>query len=103
MDMSEDDKAYTIKAEIPGVKKEDITVSIEGNLVTVSAELKEVKEQKKDEKVLRRERYSGKAYRSFTLGKSIDSGGAQATYKDGVLELRLPKKEAVMARKITIQ
>ena len=72
MDVKEDDKAYTVHAEIPGVKKEDIHVTIEGNQVSISAEVKKEKEEKEGEKVLRSERYYGKVYRSFTLGQDVD-------------------------------
>ncbi|ODU49603.1 MAG: heat-shock protein Hsp20 [Thiobacillus sp. SCN 63-374] len=103
MDVKEDDNAYTVHADIPGVKKEDIQVSIEGNQVSVSAETKAEKEEKKDEKVLRSERYIGKVARSFTLAHDIDEAKAQAKYKDGVLELTLPKKAGTSAKKLAIQ
>lgn len=92
MDVSENEDAYRIKAEIPGVKKDDIKVSIDGNQVTISAQVRQEKEEKKDEKVVRRERYFGEQMRSFTLGHDIDQGKASARYRDGVLELTLPKK-----------
>ena len=103
MDVKEDDNAYTVHADIPGVKKEDIQVSIEGNLVSLSAETKTEKEEKKGEKVLRSERYVGKVARSFTLAHEVDESKAQAKYKDGVLELTLPKKAAGSARKLAVQ
>lgn len=102
MDVSENDKAYIVKAEVPGVKKEEIHVSIDGNEVSISAEMKKEKEEKKDEKVLRTERYYGKVYRSFTLGHDIDDAAADAKYTDGVLELTLPKKAATTAKKLSI-
>jgi HSP20 family protein len=102
MDVKEDDKAYTVHAEIPGVKKEDIHVSVDGNQVSISAETKQEKEVKEAEKVLRSERYYGKAARSFSLGNEIDEASSQAKYKDGVLELILPKKAASSARRLTI-
>lgn len=103
MDLKEDDKAYTVQAEIPGVKKEDIQVSIDGNRVSISAETKMEKEEKEGEKVLRSERYCGKVARSFTLANEVDEAQAQAKYSDGVLELTLPKKPGATARKLTIQ
>lgn len=102
-DVKEDDKTYTVHAEIPGVKKEDIHVSIDGNQVSISAEVKKEKEEKEGEKVLRSERYFGQAYRSFTLGQDIDDSAAQAKYTDGVLELTLPKKAVSTAKKLAIQ
>src|SRR3989338_10198007 len=92
VDVSEDDKAYTVHAEIPGVKKEDIHVTIEGNQVGISAEVKKEKEVKEGEKVLRSERYYGKVSRAFTLGQDVDEASAQAKNDKGVLELRLPKQ-----------
>jgi HSP20 family protein len=103
IDVKEDDKAYTIHADIPGVKKEDIQVSIEGNQVSISAETKMEKEEKKGEKVLRSERYVGKVARSFTLAHEVDEAKSQAKYSDGVLELTLPKKAATSAKKLAIQ
>ncbi|TSA51100.1 MAG: Hsp20/alpha crystallin family protein [Nitrosomonadales bacterium] len=102
MDVKEDDKAYTVHAEIPGVKKEDIHVSVDGNQVSISAETKQEKEVKEAEKVLRSERYYGKVARSFSLGNEIDEASSQAKYKDGVLELILPKKAASSAKRLTI-
>jgi HSP20 family protein len=103
MDVSEDDKSYTVHAEIPGVKKEDIHVTIDGNQVAISAEVKNEKEVKEGEKVLRSERYYGKVSRAFTLGQDVDEEAAQAKYNEGVLELTLPKRAATKSRKLAIQ
>lgn len=103
MDVKENDSAYTVHADIPGVKKEDIHVSIEGNQVSISAESKMEKEEKQGEKVLRSERYVGKVARSFTLAHDVDEAKAQAKYSDGVLELTLPKKAVSAAKKLAIQ
>src|SRR5574340_638279 len=94
MDVKENDKAYTVHADIPGVKKEDIHVTIDNNQVSISAEVKKEKEEKEGDKLLRSERYFGKVYRSFALGQDIDEGASTAKYNDGVLELVLPKKKA---------
>ena len=102
MDVKEDEKNYVVHADIPGVRKEDIQITINGNQVSVSAEVKKEKEEKQGEKVLRSERYYGKVYRAFSLGQEIDEESAQAKYNDGVLELTLPKKAASAARKLTI-
>ncbi len=102
MEVREDDKAYTVNAEIPGVKKEDIQVSINGNQIAISAEVKQQRELKEGEKVLRSERYYGKVSRAFTLGQDVDEDTAQAAYKDGVLLLTLPKKAAVKSKRLTI-
>jgi len=103
MDLKEDDNAYIVHADIPGVKKEDIQVSIDGNQVSISAETHSEKEQKEGEKVIRSERYVGKVARSFTLAHDVDDGKCEAKYHDGVLELTLPKKEVSAAKKLTIQ
>jgi HSP20 family protein len=103
MDVKEDDKAYHVHAEIPGVNKEDIQVTIDGNTVTISAETKKESEQKEGEKVLRRERYYGRVSRSFALESEVDEASASAKYQDGVLELTLPKKAATSAKRLTVQ
>ncbi len=103
MDLKEDDRAYTVHADIPGVKKEDIQVSIDGNRVSISAESKMEKEEKEGEKVLRSERYVGKVARSFTLLHDVDETKAQAKYSDGVLQLTLPKKASTATRKLEIK
>jgi HSP20 family protein len=103
MDVSEDDKTYRVHAEIPGVKKEDIHVSIDGNQVSISAEVKNEKEVKENEKLLRSERYYGSVARAFSLEQEVDEAAAEAKYRDGVLELTLPKKVVTSARKLTIQ
>jgi len=103
MDVKEDDKAYQVHAEIPGVKKEDIQVSIDGNQVAISAEVKRQKEEKQGEKTLRTERYYGKVYRAFSLAQDVDQEQAQARYENGVLELTLPKRAAASTRKLSVQ
>lgn len=97
------DKEYNVRAELPGVKKEDVNITIDGNHVAISAEVKKEKEEKKDEKVLRSERYYGRVYRSFTLDQDVDEAKSEAKYKDGVLELKLPKKTGATARRVTVQ
>jgi HSP20 family protein len=103
VDVSEAEAAYSVKAEIPGVKKEDIHVAIEGNQVSIEAEVKKEKEEKKGETVVRSERYFGKQSRSFTLGHDIDAGKAEAKYSDGVLELKLPKKSNGSSKELKVQ
>lgn len=103
VDVSENDTAYTVKAEIPGVKKEDISVAIDGNMVSISAEVKREKEEKKGDKVLREERYYGSLSRSFTLPMDVDQGRSEAQYTNGVLTLNLPKKPGTQSRKLEVQ
>jgi len=103
MDVKEGDRDYTIHAELPGVNKDDIHVTIDGGTVSVSAEVKKTSEQKEGDKVLRSERYYGKVYRSFSLGQDVDEAGAKAKFDKGVLELVLPKKAATAAKKLAIE
>ena len=103
VDVSEDDKAFLVHAEIPGVKKEDIKVSIEGNQVAISAEIKKEKEIKDGEKVLRSERYFGQVARAFSLAQDVDDASAEASYKDGVLVLTLPKRASSSSRTLAIK
>ena len=103
IDVSEKDGAYVVHAEIPGLKKEDIQVSIEGDQVSISAEARVEKEIKENERVLHRERYYGKVARAFRLGTDIDQSAANAKYADGVLELTLPKKAEAAGRQLAIQ
>src|SRR3989338_3581588 len=102
VDVSEDDKAYTVHAEIPCVKKEDIHVTIDGDQVAISADVKNEKEVKEGEKILRSERYYGKVSRAFTLGQDVDDAAAEAKYNNGVLELRLPKRTSAKSRRLNI-
>ncbi len=102
LDLTEHDADYVVKAEIPGVRKEDIDVRIEGNLVTISAEVKKDKEEKKGSRVLRAEREYGYASRSFTLASAVEDGKADAKYANGVLELMLPKKAGSASKKLTV-
>jgi HSP20 family protein len=103
VDVSENENAYTLRAEIPGVKKDDISVTIDGDTVAISAEVKNEKEVKNGDRVLRAERYYGKVYRAFTLGQAVEEAATAAKYANGVLELTLPKKAAVQAKRIAIQ
>ena len=103
MDVREIGDAYQVHAELPGVKKEDIHVTIEGNLVSISAEVKQEKEVKEGERVLRSERYFGKVSRSFQLGQEIDDGKAVAKFNEGVLELTLPKRAASPNKRLTVE
>jgi HSP20 family protein len=103
VDVSENEAGYTVHAEIPGVKKDDIHVAIDGNQVEISAEVKNEKEVKEGETVLRSERHYGKVYRAFALGQDIDEAATEARYTDGVLELKLPKKASAKAKRISVQ
>jgi HSP20 family protein len=103
LDVKEQDKAFVVHAEMPGIRKEDIHVSVDGAVVSISAERKQEKEVKEGEHVLRSERYFGKVSRSFQLGQDVDDSKAVAKFTDGVLELTLPKKAAAQSRRLTIE
>jgi len=103
VEVVEDDKAYAVHAELPGVTRDDIQVTIDGNDVAISAEVKNRRDAKQDGRVLRSERYYGKLYRAFQLADAIDDTAAEAKYADGVLELRLPKKAVVSAKRLEIR
>jgi HSP20 family protein len=102
LDVDESDAEYIVKAEIPGVRKEDIDVRIDGNLVTLSAEVKRESEEKKGSRVLRSERQYGFASRSFTLASAVDDAKADAKYANGVLTLKLPKRAAESRKRLAI-
>ena len=103
VDVLEKNGAYLVKAELPGVRKEDIHVGIDGAEVTLEAEVKREKEVTQDERVLHSERLYGKVTRSFTLPQEVDEAKAEAKFRDGVLELTLPKKAAAQRKQISIQ
>jgi HSP20 family protein len=103
VDVSEKNGAYKVVAELPGAKKDDIKVSVDGAQVTIEAEVKHEKEASQDERVLHTERVYGKVTRSFTLPQEVDEGKVEAKYRDGLLELTLPKKTAAQRKQISIQ
>ena len=103
VEVAEKNGAYVVTAELPGVKKEDIDVAIDGAQVTLTAQLKREKEVSQDERVLHTERTFGKVSRSFALPQELDEAKAEAKFRDGVLELTLPKKAAAQRKQITIQ
>ena len=102
MDVTETDNGYLIHSEMPGVKKEDIDVAIEGNQVTITAEVKPEWEKTEGARVLRNERYFGNIYRNFTLPAELDQSACVATYDNGVLELKLVKKAAAPGKRLAI-
>lgn len=103
VDVKEDDKAYTVHAEIPGVNKDDIQVDVQGDQVSIRAEVKKEKEEKKGEKLIHSERYYGMVSRSFTLPGDVDDKATVAKYKDGVLDLTLPKKAGNGSHRVSVQ
>lgn len=104
VDLTEKDNAYLVKADIPGVKKEDINVRVDGNIVQIDAEVNREKETKGEgDKLLRSERYWGSISRTFSLAHDIDDTRVQAKYADGVLTLDLPKKGSSASKKVTVE
>jgi HSP20 family protein len=103
VDVKETPAAFTVLAEVPGVPKEDIQVTVEGNVVTLRAEIKQEDRQSEGEKLLRSERYYGAVSRSFQMPVDIDDAAARAKCENGVLQLTLPKKAAVAGQRLTIE
>ena len=103
LDVSESDNAYTITAEIPGVSKDAIQVTVENNVVTIGAEVKQEDVKRDGDKVLHRERYFGAVSRTLALPSDVDETQASAKYEDGVLTLVLPKRAAVAGKRIRIE
>jgi HSP20 family protein len=103
IDVTEDANAFRVAANVPGVKKEDIHVSVDQNEVTITGEVKRETSAKEGERVLHTERFYGKTTRAFTLGQDIDEANVQAKYADGVLNLVLPKKAPVTAKRVVIE
>lgn len=109
INVTESDQAYRVKAVLPGFKLEEISVDIDGNRVSISAETKQESSETKQEgsetegeTMLRRERYVGQYFRSFSLGQDIDDAKSVAKYRDGVLELTLPKRKNSAVKKLII-
>ena len=103
VDVKETDGGYTVQAEVPGVPKEDIHVSIDGNVVSLRAEVRQHDQKTEGEKVLRSERYFGSVARSFQLPVDVDAAQAKAKYDNGVLTLTLPTKQGGNAQRLSIE
>ena len=103
IDVTENDKEFVVHAEIPGVRKEEIQVAIDGNTITLHAEVKQHDKQTEGDRVLRSERYYGAVSRSFQLPVEIDEAGAKAKYENGVLLLTLPKKVSRTPQKLVVE
>ena len=103
LDVTENDQGYVVRAEVPGVRKDDIHVTIEGNQVTIASEVKRESEKKDGDRVIHTERYVGQMFRSFTLPSELDETSSEAKYENGVLELKLAKKPVIAGRKLTVQ
>lgn len=102
LDVVEEKDQYVIKADLPGINKEDIKVSVENGILTIEGERKSETEDK-DKQVHRVERSYGRFLRSLNLGNNVDSSKIHASYKDGVLQLNVPKFEIAKPKSIDIQ
>ena len=104
VDVAERDGIYEVKADLPGLSKDDINVRIDGNVVQIDAQTTHTKEAKAStDKILRNERYRGTISRTFSMAEDIDDTKVQAKYVDGVLTLELPKKPSAAMKKIAVQ
>ena len=102
IDITEREDLYMVHADLPGVKKEDIDINLENGVLTITAETRREREEKSGDRIIRQERSYGKYVRSLRLGTQVDETKVKATFKDGVLELELPKAEAVKPKKIAV-
>ena len=102
VDISEDEKEYVIKAELPEVKKEDVKLTVQDNVLSISGERKSEKEEK-GKRYHRIERTYGSFMRSFTLPEDADGAQVSAEYKDGMLKVRLPKSEKAKPKSIDVK
>ena len=103
VDITENDKGYEVRAEMPGVKKEDIRITVNGNFVSIATEVKKEKEEKEGGRVLVKETYVGSASRGFSLAHEIDPKDVVAKLEDGMLKLSLPKRDGAGARSIKVE
>ena len=103
LDLTENDKGYLIEADLPGVAKNDLKVSVDGQRITIEAEVRKETERKEGDTVLHTERVIRKYSRSFELPSEVDDANAVAKLENGVLSLVLPKKQAAQSRLLTIQ
>lgn len=101
MDIKENDKGYDVSIELPGIKKEEISVTVKGNVMTITGERKS-EERKDGEKYHRVERYYGQTSRSFTLPPHTNKDDVKASYVDGVLHLNIPKKDGSCSDEIKV-
>ncbi|MEQ1805366.1 MAG: Hsp20/alpha crystallin family protein [Burkholderiaceae bacterium] len=101
VDVTEEEKGYVVRAEIPGAKKDDIRVQVDGNAVSIRADVKKEQESKTG-RMLLKETYAGSSTRAFTLAHEIDDKGAVAKLEDGVLTLNLPKRSGAGSRLLPI-
>ena len=102
VDIAETEKEFSIELEIPGVEKEDVKVAVENGMLSIAGERKQEKEEE-GKKFHRLERYYGSFQRSFTLPENVDKSNIKATFKDGLLNLEIPKIEAAQSKTLEIK
>jgi HSP20 family protein len=102
IDVTENDKDYQVRAAVPGVKKEDVRITVDGNFVTIATEVRKEKEEKSNGRTLLKEAYFGSSSRGFSLAHEIDEKAVAAKLEDGVLKLTLPKRQSSGARTVTV-
>lgn len=102
IDVAEDDNEIAVKAEVPGCNPDDIDISVHGNVLTISGEKKQ-EQEKKEKGYYHIESSYGSFHRQLTLPSGVDADKIQATCKNGVLNITLPKEEKAKARKIKVQ
>ncbi|HSH42920.1 MAG TPA: Hsp20/alpha crystallin family protein [Arenicellales bacterium] len=103
LDVTESDNEYRVRADLPGVKKEDLDISMQDGVLTINAETRYEDEEKEKGRIIRQERRYGKFVRSMRFGDTVDVDNIKAEYKDGVLNLVLPKAEQVRPKRIDVQ
>lgn len=102
VDVKDELDAVLVKADIPGIKKEDLSITVEGDVLTLKGERKE-SEERKEKDLFFSERFHGQFERTLTLPSKVQNEGAKAIYKDGVLEIRLLKDQKAKAREVKVQ
>ena len=102
LDVVERENEFVVQAEMPGITRDDIEVTLENGILTISGECRNEKEESNGGRLIRQERQYGKYVRSLRLGKDVDEKKVKANYKDGILELTLPKSEEVKPKKINV-
>lgn len=102
IDVKNNEKSFTVHAEMPGLSKDEIHVTVDGNVVTIQAEVKQYDADTEEGQLVHSERYYGSVQRSFALPAAVSESGVKAKYENGILTLNLPKVDANATKKIAI-
>ncbi len=102
VDIEETDTEFRVVADLPGISKKSLDVSVNNDILSIVVSSQEESEQNSESRILRKERYQGRITRSFRLTDTLDSENIQANYKDGVLSITVPKKEPTQPRRIEV-